>query len=128
MLLINCPQYTSWYPLPVIVHPFSFANLSISSVTVGFELNGKNASSQVDIAFIPSFAQSINASFISFNKLIVVTITMSGFNSLSNVSAFFASVTVTPLFSPPIISPMSFPITAGFTSIAPTISPPFSNT
>ena len=75
---------------------------------------------------MPSFAQSMNASFISLSKLIVVTIAMSGLVSCIIASAFSNDVTFIPLFSHPMMSPMSLPITSGFTSIAPTISPPFS--
>ena len=78
------------------------------------------------IAFIPSFAHSINGSSKSLIKLIVSTTQISGFTSFSIASASSNDVTFTFLFSHPIISPISFPITAGFTSIAPTTSPPFS--
>ena len=80
------------------------------------------------IAFIPNLAQSIKASPTSFNKLIVSIIHISGFTSFNIASAFSKLVTFTPISSFFIISPISFPITFGFTSIAPTTSPPFSNT
>ena len=80
------------------------------------------------IAFIPNSAHNINGFSKSFIKLIVVTIAISGFTSCNISLAFSAFVTVTPLFSVPNISPISFPITFGFTSIAPTISAPFSYT
>ena len=60
-------------------------------------------------------------------KLLVVIIHISGFVVCIISSAFSADVTTTPNFSFPNISPMSFPITAGFTSTAPTISIPFSS-
>ena len=78
------------------------------------------------IALIPSFAQSIKLSFTSAIKLIVVTIAISGFTCFNISSACSNAVTVIPFFSVFITSPMSFPITSGLTSIAPTISPPFS--
>jgi len=53
---------------------------------------------------------------------------MSGLVSVNIFSASSSETTFTPLFSVPIISPMSFPMTAGFTSTAPTISAPFSYT
>ena len=80
------------------------------------------------MALTPQLAQVVKGSSKSLNKLIVVIIAQSGFSSFNNALASFASFTITPVFSLPMISPMSFPITFGLTSTAPTITPPFSIT
>ena len=111
-----------------MVQLFSLASLSILLVNVGLEFIGKKASSQVVMALTPHFAQVIKASSTSASRLIVVTMVQSGFKLFSSSSDFAASSTTTPTLSPPMISPISFPITAGLLSTAPMIVPPFSIT
>ena len=114
LILKNIFNYLYYFMLPIFL------------VTSGFEFIGKNASSQVVIALTPNFAHNIKASSTSDIKLIVVTIATSGLTFFIISSASWTDTTFTPFGSVPIISPMSFPITSVLTSIAPTISPPFS--
>ena len=59
------------------------------------------------MALIPSEAHNTNASSQSFNRLIVVIIHTSGFNANNTSLAFSFGEIRTPLFSLPIISPIS---------------------
>ena len=81
-----------------------------------------------DLDFFPEKSSDMCRAYPYSVRTFMDVVRGNGFVSFNTCSACSSEATFTPLFSVPIISPMSFPITAGFTSIAPTISAPFSYT
>ena len=83
------------------------------------------ASSQVVTTLIPRDTHFSKCGYTSSIKLNSVNTAISASHSSKTASA--SSRMVTPSFMPrPANSPTSMPTTSGFTSIAPTISAPFS--